>query len=743
MATALVRAEILYAWHGSSLLVVTPSGMCEPSQALSGFYHREARFLRTLRVSVNGSEPWLCEAAQLDAARLTFSYVHPELASFGGGGTGQSGDEESVDEQGVPHRSLALYLAYEVRHQGLLIQLTVANHARRQVTCDVALHVNADFADLQDTFPPAHPQPRAAIVARVDGSRLVLIHHHEQLPYESHLVATGDAEWLWDATTLERRVDLAPQQSAHLTLNVTAIADLSATSDSAGDGARQQHLNRWRSSFTCVRMPGNRLAEDIVARNIRDVASFPLLEGPRDEWLALQAGVPAYPALFGRDTLTAGWQAAFVDRAESLDASLTALGRKQSTRVNEWRDEEPGRIPYQVRRGPQAILDINPYAAYYADFASPLMFVIALAHLYAWTGDKRTLERHWDTARRILDWARTYGDRDRDGYLEYQTRSTKGTKNQGWKDSGDAIVYDDGTPVPPPIATCEIQGYWFAAQQLMAVLSGVMGGTADARAHWRAAMDLKGRFNRDWWIADENCVALAMDPDKHLVRAVTSNAGHCLATGIIDDTHLPALVGRLFAPDMFSGWGIRTLSSAHRAYNPLSYHCGTVWAVEQATIAFGLRRFGFDARALDITRALFDLGSLYSEYRIPECIGGWSRGERPTPGAYPRANTPQLWNASAFPLLVHTVLALQPVAALNLLVVDPVLPDWLPEVILENLRVGDTIATLRFWRDRDGRSHAEVVRKRGTLRLVHQPPIESVTAGIRDRMSALVDTLVH
>lgn len=234
-----------------------------------------------------------------------------------------------------------------------------------------------------------------------------------------------------------------------------------------------------------------------------------------------------------------------------------------------------------------ALLDANPYSAYYADFASPLIFVISLAHVYFWTGDKGSVRRHWDVARRILDWARTYGDKDGDGYLEYHTRSTKGTKKQGWKDSGDAIVYDDGTPVPSPIGTCELQGYWFAAQQLMAFLSGAMGEYGDAKAWWRNASDLKERFNRDWWDDEEGSIVLALDPDKRQVRAVTSNVGHCITCGIISDEHLPRVVGRMFSPDMFSGRGIRTLSSSHQAYNPLSYHFGTVWAVKQRRLPSG------------------------------------------------------------------------------------------------------------------------------------------------------------
>jgi len=371
------------------------------------------------------------------------------------------------------------------------------------------------------------------------------------------------------------------------------------------------------------------------------------------------------------------------------------------------------------------------------------MFVIALANLYAWTGSDRRLDRHWDTARRILDWARDRGDADRDGYLEYITRAPVGTKNQGWKDSGDAVVYDDGTPVQAPTATCELQGYWYAAQQLMGVLTWMRGDTTEARAWFAAAADLKQRFNRDWWVEQERFFALAMDPEKRLVGAVTSNVGHCLAAGIIDAGHLPPVVGRLFAPDMFSGWGIRTLSSAHAFYDPLSYHRGSVWPVEQATILFGLRRFGFDARAHDLATAMFELARLYPGYRIPECVGGHARSQRATPGAYPRANTPQLWNASAFPLIVQSLLGLLPLAPHELLFVDPSLPEWLPDITLRGLRVGDAVVTIRCWREADGTCDFELLDKRGALRVIRQPPPESLTASIWDRFAALVDTVGH
>jgi glycogen debranching enzyme len=722
------------------LLLVNTRGECGEDEPLSGYYFREARFLRTLRLEVNGRSPWTCEAVLLEPHVIAFTHIYPELTEFGGGGSGQSGDDVSTDAYGIPHRAVSLRAVYTVSIGGVAVTLAIGNYSTRIIEAGIGWSLDADFADIQEAHGGKREQ-EGEVRREVNADRLDFTYQHPQLRYRSTVSASGPASWEVTESVVKTRLRLEPQQTIVLSLQVD-------TSDAGGQPAlqdvdvREQHFRKWQEGLTRVAVPPNRLAERILGANVRDFASFPLLEGERDEWLTLQAGMPLYPALFGRDTLTAGWQAAYLDRGESLDASLTRLGRMQSDRVNDWRDEEPGRIPYQVRRGPLALLDVNPYAAYYADFASPLMFVISLAHLFCWTGDKKSVQRHWDAARRILDWARTYGDKDRDGYLEYQTRSTKGTKNQGWKDSGDAIVYDDGKAVPSPIGTCEIQGYWFAAQQLMAFLCGAMGAYDDAKAFWRSASDLKERFNRDWWDEEQGSIVLALDPEKRQVRAVTSNVGHCIACGIVSDEHLPRVVGRLFSSDMFSGWGIRTLSSGHRAYNPLSYHLGTVWAVEQATIAFGLRRFGFNTRALELAKALFDLAALYPEYRIPECIGGYPRASG-APGAYPRANTPQLWNASAFPLLIHTILGLQPLAPVETLIVDPVLPTWLPELVVHDLRLAGSKATLRFWRDGSGSSQVEVLHKRGTFRILKQPPPESLTAGVTDRLSAVFDSIRH
>lgn len=739
MARVDAHPGLRYAWHGPSLLITTPRGECGDIP-LSGYFFREARHLRTLRLEIDGERPWLCESAILAPDRLASAYVHPELEHFGGGGTGAADGQIRRHRSGIPYRALALRAVFHVGVSGLEVTLTVASHASEDVECELAWVVDADFLDLLAVHLdiPGQPTP---VRAEVSADAVRLIAGDTALPYTTCIRARGGGgRWMASDGRLATALRLQRGQSTTLTLHVDPVDPQLPMPDRRRAESRWR---AWRNSLTQIEAPRERILERIIHRNVEDIASFALLDGPEEEWIVPQAGLPFYPALFGRDAITGAWQSAMLDRGDAIHATLTRLGRLQGVADDPMRDEQPGRILQQARLGPLSRTAALPYDRYFGDFASPLMYVVGLAHLFAWTGDRALLRQHWDTARRILDWAREYGDPDRDGFLEYHNRSPMGPTNAGWKDSGDAIVREDGTPVPPPLGTCELQGYWYAAQQLMAVLSWIQGARGDAGDHWHAAKELRLRFNRDYWMEDEGFIGLALDGDKRLVRAVTSNAGHCVATGIVSREHVPRVVGRLFESDLFSGWGIRTLSSRHVAYDPISYHRGSVWAVENSTIAFGLRRFGFDARALDLARSLFDLADLYPDGRIPETVGGYARTEWPTPGLYPRANAPQLWNASAFPLLVHTMLGLQPVAPLDLLVVDPALPSWLPEIVLRGLRLAGATATLRFWRDDRGASHAEILHKRGTLHLLRQPPPEAIDVRMRDRFTALVDRVLH
>jgi glycogen debranching enzyme len=743
MMRATLENGLRYAWRGTSLLVTNARGECGPDQPLSGFFFREARHVRDLRLTLNGDSPWPCVGGQAGADGLEFVFVYPELvpganggqAPRGAGGSGQAGDEIERDGRGILRRALELVLTYRVDPAGLDVTARLHNRSAEPVALDVDWWLGADFQDLLTALNTTLPA-ESGVTREFRGHALLLSSPASDLG--TGVQVSGPVGWSATDRGLATRLELAPRQDVTLALRV-----MPQDQDGVPAGPelhdRQRAVQDWLEARTRV-FGANGGRESLFARitdgAMEDLGSLALLHGQEDEWLTPAAGMPIYPALFGRDAITAAWQAASLDRATMLDATLTRLRRLQGAVHDPARDEQPGRIVQQVRLGPLARAGRTPFARYYGDVASPLLFVLSLGHLVVWTGDRERLRRHWDAARRVLDWARTWGDRDHDGYIEYHTAAPDGPKHQGWKDSGDAIVYPDGRPVPTPIAAAEIQGYWYAALQVGAVLAWMLGERQDARAFWREARELKQRFNRDFWMAREQSPALALDPEKRQVASVGSNGGHCLACGILTTPHVRATAGRLFAPDMFSGWGIRTLSSQHPAYNPVSYHLGSIWPVENATIVFGLRRYGLNARALDLASALFDLAALF-DGRIPECVGGYPRGAVAHPGAYPRANAPQAWNQSAFPFLLQSLLGLQPLAPWRVLVVDPVLPPWLPEVTLEHLRVGDATVTIRFRRTRRGRATFRVLRRHGRVHVLRQPPPESLSATPLARLRAL------
>ncbi|HEX3945040.1 MAG TPA: amylo-alpha-1,6-glucosidase, partial [Rhizomicrobium sp.] len=333
---------------------------------------------------------------------------------------------------------------------------------------------------------------------------------------------------------------------------------------------------------------------------------------------------------------------------------------------------------------------------------------------------------------------------DRDGFYWYRTRSSQGVKNQAWKDSGDAIVYANGAQVADPIATCEHQGIIYAAKMNFAEVLWWFGRKEEAASHYRDAVALKKRFNAAFWMEEDRFVALALDSKGRQVRSITSNPLHCVATGILDERRVLPVLNRLFAPDMFSGWGVRTLSSEHPAYNPYAYHRGTVWPVEHGPFAVGAYRYGQHKFVEIICRSQFELASLFDHARLPECVAGHPRDQsHPFPALYPTANSPQAWSATTPFTLVQCMLGMQPFAPLKLLFIDPFLPPWLPEITLSNMRVGDATVSIRFFRTSSGRSDYKVLDKHGTLRIVRQPSPWSFTASLSERARDAFSSIFH
>jgi glycogen debranching enzyme len=541
------------------------------------------------------------------------------------------------------------------------------------------------------------------------------------------------------------QVELPPHASWHACLDFSPVLDDRRIDPLYGCrsfmGAETEHDRRrkvYLDESTRFQAPQAQTLAAVVVGALEqartDLMSLRLDDLDTDErsW-TVAAGLPVFVALFGRDTLIAGWQSAMASTA-IMRGTLPVLARFQGRRVDDWRDEQPGKMLHEAHTGPLATLNINPWARYYGSITTSGFYPVVLSELWHWTGDEDAVRHFVQPALAALRWLDDYARRP-NGFYEYLSHAQLGNRHQGWKDSADAIVYEDGSPVEPPIAVCEEQAFVHVAKLHLSEALWWLGEKDEAKRLFHEASELKKRFADAFWMEGEGFPAMALDAQGRQVRSVGSNGGHCVAAGILPDELVGTAVGRLFAGDLFSGWGIRTLSERHPAYNPYSYHRGSIWPVEHGSFAMGFLRYGLHGELDRLARAQFEAARLFDFYRLPEVFAGHPRDEdHPFPAFYREACSPQAWSASAVFALVQAILGVYPYAPLKMLLVDPHLPEWLPEITLCNLRVGDASTDIRFFRKDDGRGDYEVKDVRGTLHVVRQPSPWSLTASFGERL---------
>ena len=403
---------------------------------------------------------------------------------------------------------------------------------------------------------------------------------------------------------------------------------------------------------------------------------------------------------------------------ELLQGSLENLASWQSNETDDWRDEQPGRMLHQAEIGPLAVLNYTPFRRYYGTITTPAVFGWALWKLWRWTANQQALARFIEPALKALHWLDEYCTSGCHGFYSYKKHSIAGLKNQAWKDSGGAIVYESGAEVADPIATCECQAYVYASTLHMAELLVHVGRADEGTKLFKQAEELKKRFNDEFWMPDLKFVAMGLDKDGRQIKSISSNPLHCLETGILDDGLAQQVTDRLFQEDLYSGWGVRTLSAEHIAYNPYSYQRGSVWPFEQGAFALGLRRYRFYDQLDRLVRDQFELAELFEHNRLPELFGGQARDpEHPFPAMYPEANWPQAWSAAAIFAHIEALLGLQPDASAHDLIVDAHLPEYLPELQLQNMRVGNASVDLTFQRRGDGHTDVAVGNISGSLKI--------------------------
>jgi glycogen debranching enzyme len=481
--------------------------------------------------------------------------------------------------------------------------------------------------------------------------------------------------------------------------------------------SRQGHSSeQWRQRHTEVH-GDSVLLHRLVDRSVGDLN---MLRTRIADAEFIAAGVPWFVTLFGRDSAITALQSLMLDHGIAAH-TLRVLAKFQGTRVDRWREEQPGKVLHELRVGELTRAGVVPYSPYYGTIDATPLFLFLLGRHAAWTGTLDLFRELRGNVERALKWIADYGDLDGDGYLEYESSSGDGLINQGWKDSGDAIVNADGTLAEPPIALVEVQGYVYMAKRALAELFRRNGEPDRADQLEREARELRERFNRDYWMDDKGCYALALQRDNRPASVISSNPGHALWAGIADEDKARRTAERLMADDMFSGWGVRTLSSREARYNPISYHLGTVWPHDNSIIAAGFRRYGFDEAAQRIFTAITDAALEFEHFRLPELFAGFARNEYGVPVNYPVADHPQAWGAGSVPYLLESMLGLVPEAFEHRLrVVRPLLPEFVDWLELRRLRVASAAVDLRLARAHDEIA-VEVLRVDGDLDVVVEP----------------------
>ncbi|MEP0546494.1 MAG: glycogen debranching N-terminal domain-containing protein [Rhodothermales bacterium] len=756
------RTDTLYTSRGFLSLATDRDGFIDDGSE-HGFFAHETRMLSRYRYRVDGEALTPVALSNVDQHTWLGHYIREAPGNERGGGDHGSGMMDPESEYTLElqlHRRLGA---------SVVERATITNYTQQPTAFRLTVEVDADFADLQETSGERKQEGTcertwdAAARALTFDYRAEHAYDHQGVAGTASIhrrfvvrVSEADTPPVFADGCLTFDVTLAPGAAWHARLDwlpyVEAMPewDLAADDLTDPDAALAERDRRdglfFAEATTFETAESATLAPVVTAaldRARSDLAALRLYDLDRGEraW-TLAAGLPIYLALFGRDALTAAWQGGLLG-PEMLTGTLPALAHFQGTEDVPWRDERPGRMPHEAHTGPLARLRFNPFGRYYGSMTTSAFYPVAAAELWHWTGDRDLAFRDLGPTLDAFAWLDAHGDRDGDGFYEYLTRSEQGTKHQGWKDSPDAIVGADGRLIEPPIATCEEQAFVYQAKFAYAETLWQLGKRDDAERLFGEARDLKERFNDAFWLEDEGTYAIGLDADKRPIRAITSNPGHCLATGIVPAERAERVAERLFQPDLWSGWGIRTLSTENPAYNPYSYHRGSVWPVEHGTFALALMRYGLWDRLHQLCRAQFEAAALFDHVRLPEVFSGHARTDaQPFPAFYPQANSPQAWSASAVFTFVQALLGIYPYAPLHLLVVDPHLPEWLPELTVRGLRVGPATATIRFFRKDDGSSSYHVEHVEGPLHVVRQPSPWSLTATTGERIADALASLL-
>jgi glycogen debranching enzyme len=676
--------------QGQTVLVTEPDGQVN-SPSVRGLYFRDTRVISDWSIYANG-EPWdLLNGGAIahNAARIFLT------------------NRAIATEEGpIAPRTVGLVIDRHI-DGGMREDIEVTNNNLKPVRFNLEILIRSDFADIFEvksnqivrrgriaTSWSAGRQTYRLTYRNKDFCREVIV---QTAANRGEQTGSANGRLSFDIT-LKAGQSWRRRLAYDLVDGPQRIRAPRESANSCATSGHSRKMEDWRRQVLKIQSSNEEFYR-CYNQGVQDMASLRLpLEGPDHMVFVPAAGLPWFAALFGRDTLIVSLQTMIV-YPEFAEGMLAVLGQLQATERDDYRDAEPGKIMHELRYGELAYFKLIPHTPYYGAADATPLYLVALHAAWRATGDRALIERHLSTAEACLTWIDKYGDRDGDGFQEYQTRSSAGYENMAWKDSGDAVMYLDGALVKGPKALCELQGYVYDAWRRMAEIYDDIGDKRRASALRKKAAALFEKFNDVFWDEESGFYAYALDGDKKKVLSVASNVGQCLWSGIIPPERAKAVVKRLRSKDMWSGWGIRTLSADHPSFNPYNYQTGAVWPHDNSLIALGMRRYGFAAEAAAVARDISGAASHFLLSQLPELYAGLQREPTNFPVQYIGANVPQAWAAGTPFMLLQAMLGLEQDAPRGKIYIDPALPDWLPDVTLTDLRLGRQRFDIRFWRD--------------------------------------------
>jgi glycogen debranching enzyme len=691
---------------GKTFLSTTFAGdIMPPGAPDAGFFHDDTRFLSRLELRVGGYRTVVLSSS----TEQTFA-SQIELT------TGQSTLRDSYE---IPENTVHIRREQLLNSDVLYDYLTFENFNFKELELAIELAYEADFMDVFQVRGVARQHLGHYYKPAVHRDSIVFHYCGRDGTARETLIHLSPEPEEVDGTTARWRLKLPPFKRFHIQTTITPLVEGKRSRAVRVDFSqslrqRREAFARWESHSTRFES-SNGILDQLMAASVGD---FHALQIPEGKEHVIAAGIPWFATMFGRDSIIAAYQSLLLNPQLARE-TLRVLARHQGKEKDDWRDEEPGKILHEYREGEMTRSREMPFGPYYGSVDSTPLWLILLSETFNWTADEQLVKDMLPHAHGALEWIDNYGDLDGDGFVEYLRRSPRGLANQGWKDSWDAIMHSDGEVAKAPIALCEIQGYVYEAKYRVASLMRSFGEIRTADKLKKDAADLARRFEKTFWMPQRGFYAMALDRDKRQLQVVSSNPGHLLFTRILSQERARTITQRFMQPDLFSGWGLRTMSQDERVFNPLSYHRGSVWPHDNSIAAHGMALYEFREEALRVFTGLVQAALNFRDYRLPELFCGIQRREHDEPVQYPVSCSPQAWASGAIFLLLTSVLGIRPSAPRKELnIVNPVLPDWLDYLNIRNLRIGGSRVGLDFTR-RGTRTFCNVVDVEGDKLLVN------------------------